>query len=62
MPVNNEDKPSDKNVGRPSALQEARRQYAAAESRVRKLRRSIQIIEKKIEAGEVWPGEEAQVH
>jgi hypothetical protein len=39
-----------------SALEEAKRQRAEAEARVRCLRNSIRIIENKIANGEVWPG------
>jgi hypothetical protein len=50
------DKNIDKFAGWPSALDKARQQMAEAQQRVKHLRRSILIIEEKIEAGEPWPG------
>jgi hypothetical protein len=48
---------ADNFIGWESALAEARRQRGEAEARVRCLKQSIKLIEKKIEGGEPWPGQ-----
>ncbi len=65
MVVNKKEKKIDKFIGREPishwqvALVDARRSLGECQARARQLRRSVQIIEQKISAGESWPGQSA---
>lgn len=54
--VNQKDKNADKSLGWEGALRDARAMLFQANLKRNQLKKAIEIIEKKIEAGEPWPG------